>query len=335
MRWLLCPFYGWGKWGTWKFEGNIPLPESVPCYTAYVLCSAQLRLTLCDPMDQAPPSMEFFRQEYLIRLPFSSSIFPTQGSTLRLLHLLHWQVDSLSLCHPGILSLGNFLLKLSAATQEFCFPSLHSKVTPKFGGLKQQPFYEISWFYGQWLSWVILCSMEDQTDPKRVVLGWSQVHPPEYHPVWTSTERSLRLHHLPGPQMGTAGRWSLLSPLPLLEVPGPLLGSLSWVVTRLQGDAEQGPRWKLSFICRSGLAGTTSAVGACSRQAQASWTCVEGKQTLLLDRRTISKCVATFIYTASPKGLAFRRLSQNTILYILVFIFVLFQKVIIHGRERE
>ena len=156
----------------------------------------------------------------------------------------------LSLCHLGILPLGNCLLKLSAATQEFCFPSLASKVTPKFGGLKQQPFYEISWFYGQWLSWVILCSMEDQTGPKRVVLGWSQVHLPEYHTVWTSTERSLRLHHLPGPQMGTAGRWFLLSPLHLLEVPGSLSGFLSWVVTHLQGDSEQGPGWKLPFTCR-------------------------------------------------------------------------------------
>ena len=29
-------------------------------------------------------------------------IFPTQGSNPRLLHLLHWQVDSLPLCHLGI-----------------------------------------------------------------------------------------------------------------------------------------------------------------------------------------------------------------------------------------
>ena len=28
-------------------------------------------------------------------------IFPTQGSNPRLLHLLHWQVDSLPLCHLG------------------------------------------------------------------------------------------------------------------------------------------------------------------------------------------------------------------------------------------
>ena len=184
-----------------------------------------LFVTLWTLGHQAPLSMEFFRQEYWSRLPFSSS--PTQGSTLRLLHLIHWQVGSLSLGHLGIPPLGNCLLTLSAAPQEFCFPSLHSKVTPKYGGLKQQPFYEISWFYGQWLSWVILCSMEDQIGPKRLVLGWSQVHPPEYislclNQYWKVLETSPA-----GPQMGTTGRWSLLSPLHLLEAPGPLSGSLA------------------------------------------------------------------------------------------------------------
>ena len=32
-------------------------------------------------------------------------IFPTQGLNLGLLHLLHWQVDSLPPCHLGSLSL--------------------------------------------------------------------------------------------------------------------------------------------------------------------------------------------------------------------------------------
>ena len=48
---------------------------------------------------QAPLSMEFSRQEYWSGLPFpSQGIFLAQGSNL---HLLHWQVDSLSLSHLG------------------------------------------------------------------------------------------------------------------------------------------------------------------------------------------------------------------------------------------
>ena len=49
---------------------------------------------------QTPLSMEFSRQEYwsgnchfLLQ-----GVFPTQGSNL---NLLHWQVDSLPLCHQG------------------------------------------------------------------------------------------------------------------------------------------------------------------------------------------------------------------------------------------
>ena len=45
---------------------------------------------------QAPLSMGFSRQEYWNGLPFPSpGIFPTQGLNPHLLHLLHWQADSL------------------------------------------------------------------------------------------------------------------------------------------------------------------------------------------------------------------------------------------------
>ena len=99
----------------------------------------------------------------------------------------------LSLCHLGILPLGNCLLKLSAATQEFCFPSLASKVTPKFGGLKQQPFYEISWFYGQWLSWVILAlrhPMRWQSSPGEGAVIWRLEGPPSslFHGGWLASD---------------------------------------------------------------------------------------------------------------------------------------------------
>ena len=40
-------------------------------------------------------AMEFSRQEYWSGLPFPT--FPTQGSNLCLLSLLHWQTDSLPL----------------------------------------------------------------------------------------------------------------------------------------------------------------------------------------------------------------------------------------------
>ena len=49
---------------------------------------------------QTPLSMECSRQEYWSRLPFPRpGIFPTQGLSLSLLHLLHWQADSLPLSH--------------------------------------------------------------------------------------------------------------------------------------------------------------------------------------------------------------------------------------------
>ena len=51
---------------------------------------------------QAPLSMEFSRREYWSELPFLLwGIFPIQGFNLCFLHLLHWQADSLPLCHLG------------------------------------------------------------------------------------------------------------------------------------------------------------------------------------------------------------------------------------------
>ena len=58
---------------------------------------------------QAPLSMGFPRQEYWSGLPFIlQGIFPSQGSTL---HLLHWQEDSLPLSHEGSPVLGTALDK--------------------------------------------------------------------------------------------------------------------------------------------------------------------------------------------------------------------------------
>ena len=62
--------------------------------------------TLCYPKDcshQVPLTMEFSRQEYWSGLPFLllQGIFLTQGSNQCLFCLLHWQVNSLPLCHLG------------------------------------------------------------------------------------------------------------------------------------------------------------------------------------------------------------------------------------------
>ena len=58
-----------------------------------------------DPMDSSPPSSSvhgILQARILEWVAISfSRIFPTQGLKLRLLILLHWQVDSLALAPPG------------------------------------------------------------------------------------------------------------------------------------------------------------------------------------------------------------------------------------------
>ena len=67
---------------------------------------AQSCLTLCNPTDCSLPSSSIhgiFQARVLQWVAISFSwIFPTQGSNLHLLLLLHWQADSLSLHHLGI-----------------------------------------------------------------------------------------------------------------------------------------------------------------------------------------------------------------------------------------
>ena len=71
---------------------------------------------------QIPLSMEFSRQEYWDGLRFLlQGIFPTLGSSLYLLGILHWQVDSLPLHH-----LGNPRLSYGAPTKE---PQILNDVT--------------------------------------------------------------------------------------------------------------------------------------------------------------------------------------------------------------
>ena len=69
-----------------------------PCATLLQSC-----LTLCNVMDCSPPGSSvhgIYQARILewVAVSFSRGIFPTQGSNP---HLLHWQVDSLPLCHLG------------------------------------------------------------------------------------------------------------------------------------------------------------------------------------------------------------------------------------------
>ena len=68
--------------------------------------SLQLCLTLCDPMDCSLPGSSIHRDSPGKNTEvgfhaFLQGIFPTQGLNPRLLHLLHWQADSLPLVPPG------------------------------------------------------------------------------------------------------------------------------------------------------------------------------------------------------------------------------------------
>jgi len=67
---------------------------------AQLLSHVQLFVTPWAVAWQAPLSMGILQARILewIAIPFSRGIFSIQGSNLCLLHLLHWQVDSLPLC---------------------------------------------------------------------------------------------------------------------------------------------------------------------------------------------------------------------------------------------
>ena len=73
----------------------------------YIRVCAQLHVTLGTPRTvacQAPLTIAFSRQEHWSGLPFPiPGDLPAQGSNSCLLHLLHWQVDSLPLHHLGSL----------------------------------------------------------------------------------------------------------------------------------------------------------------------------------------------------------------------------------------
>ena len=83
----------------------IPVHSTLISYSSLVLMvlgCVQLVATTWTAAHQAPPSMEFSRQEYCSGLRIMlQGIFSTQRSKPCHLHLLHWQVDSLPLAVPG------------------------------------------------------------------------------------------------------------------------------------------------------------------------------------------------------------------------------------------
>ena len=90
----------------WLLHSRDTTGPGVPvcrCVLSHSAVSSSLLPTPQTVTRQAPPSMEFFRQETGVGGHFLlQGTFPTQGSNPRSLRLLHWRVDSLSLSHLGI-----------------------------------------------------------------------------------------------------------------------------------------------------------------------------------------------------------------------------------------
>ena len=94
--------------GNTKFRANsLIVPQIIklelPCCCAKLLPSC---LTLCDSLDCSPPGTSAHgdspgKNTRVGRHPLLQGIFLTQGSTLQLLRLLHWQACSLPLVPPG------------------------------------------------------------------------------------------------------------------------------------------------------------------------------------------------------------------------------------------
>ena len=119
-------------------------------YVLFVTCSCdqehilRLRIRMCvqslsrvqpfyNPMDCSPPgsSAHGISQAGILEWGchfLLQGIFPTQGSNLRLLCLLHWQADSLSLCHLGspwrlgLIFIQSIVLSTVPCTPETCRP---------------------------------------------------------------------------------------------------------------------------------------------------------------------------------------------------------------------
>ena len=86
------------------FFYSLPFTLVISFYTAVILCvlSHFSCVLLFETPCKAPLPMGFPRQEHWSGSPcLLQGIFPTQGSNLPLLRLLHWQVGSLPLAPRG------------------------------------------------------------------------------------------------------------------------------------------------------------------------------------------------------------------------------------------
>ena len=70
------------------------------CVCVCVRARAQLCPTLCNPMDSSLPGTSVHGTSQARILEWVAVSY-SKGSNLSLLHLLHWQADSLPLHHPG------------------------------------------------------------------------------------------------------------------------------------------------------------------------------------------------------------------------------------------
>ena len=84
----------------WKTVWQYPLKWNTWIQCVCMLSGSVLFATPCTVACQAPLPMEFSRQQHWGGLlPPTPGIFPTQGSNPCLLHLPHWQADSLPLSY--------------------------------------------------------------------------------------------------------------------------------------------------------------------------------------------------------------------------------------------
>ena len=135
------------------------------------MCSVtQSGLTLCNPMDCSPPgslSMEFSRQEKWNGQPsLLQGIFPTQGSSLCPLRLLHQQAGTLPLSHLGAKKLceSHFSLQISCPNL-MSFPSslstYHTRLCHNFCSLKHNSKTSTNFFFLlSTISWRIVLTID-------------------------------------------------------------------------------------------------------------------------------------------------------------------------------
>ena len=103
---------GYSPWGH-KRVGHDLANNSNKLVPQCLLSHVWLFETPCTVGLQTPLPMEFRRQEYWSGLPVPTPVdLPDPQINLSLLHLLHWQADSLPLCHLESLTTNLLFIKI-------------------------------------------------------------------------------------------------------------------------------------------------------------------------------------------------------------------------------